>query len=104
MASLNTVRGISQISVCWQSMDLALLLSIQPENLSPFKPCTQQCRRQRKQTTDGKVINKKEQRTNRLYNCRPICTLFPFLYLEGRFLNHNNWADGKLHSLQKNNF
>ena len=42
--------------------------SIQPENLSPFKPCTQQCRRQRKQSPDGKVINRKEQRTNRLYN------------------------------------
>ena len=34
----------------------------------------------------------------------PKCTLFLFLYLGGIFFrNHNNWADGKLHSLQKNN-
>ena len=59
--------------------------SIQPENLSPFKPCTQQCRRQRKQSTDGKVINRKEQCTNRLYNWQPDLYAVPASIYGGVF-------------------
>ncbi len=52
--------------------------SIQPENLSPFKPRTQQA--------DGNGNN----------------VLISILG-RGILKNQNNWADGKLHSFQKNN-